>query len=107
MPRHEILKIGHGVVVMVANHAVNSPATDNYGQRVPFSVTVGVHALGSFSSASQLVIDKDATAANGPTPRTAAPTAKITIDLNGFSVGIVTLRPKRDKARRSRVTKKR
>ena len=51
MPRHEILKTGHGVVVMVANHAVNSPATDNYGPRVPFSVTVDVHALGSFSSA--------------------------------------------------------
>jgi hypothetical protein len=67
MPRHEILKIGHGVVVMVANHAANSPATDNYGLRVPFSVTVDVHALGSFSCASllviDLVIDKDATAA--------------------------------------------
>jgi len=92
MPRHEILKIGHDVVVMVANHAVNSPATDNYGPRAPFSVTVDVHALGSFSSASLLVIDKDATSANGPTPRTAAPTPKIT-DLNGYSVAIVTLRP--------------
>lgn len=94
MPRHEIPKIGHGVVVMVANHAANSPATDNYGPRVPCSVTVDVHALGSFSSAS-LLIDKDATAANGPTPRIAAPSAKITIDLNGYSVGIVTLRPYR------------
>ena len=93
MPRHEILKIGHGAVVMVADHAANSPATDNHGPRVPFRVTVDVHALGSFSSASLLVIDKDAAAASGPTPRIAAPTAKITIDLNGYSVGIVTLRP--------------
>jgi hypothetical protein len=95
MPRHEILKIGHGAVVMVADHAANSPATDNYGPRVPCSVTVDIHALGGFSGASLLVIDKDATAANGRTPSIAAPTAKITIELNGYSVGIVTIRPYR------------
>lgn len=81
------------VVVMVANHAVNSPATDNNGPGVPFSVTVEVSALGNFSSASLLVIDKDTSVATGPAQTTVAPAAKITIDLNGYSVGILTLKP--------------
>ena len=94
MPRHEILKTTRdGVVVMVANHAVNSPATDNNGPGVPFSVTVDVSALGSFSSARLLVIDKDTSVANGPTQTTVTPAAKITIDLNGYSVGILSLKP--------------
>jgi len=80
-------------VVMVANHAVNSPATDNNGPGVPFSVTVDVSALGNFSSASLLVIDKDTSVANGPTQTTVTPAAKITIGLNGYSVGILTLKP--------------
>jgi cellulase (glycosyl hydrolase family 5) len=81
------------VVVMVANHAVNNPATDNNGPGVPFSVTVDVSALGNFSSASLLVIDKDTSAANGPATTTVTPTAKITMDLNGYSVGILSLKP--------------
>jgi hypothetical protein len=93
MPRHEILRTGHGVVVMVANHAVNSPVTDNNGPGVPFTVTVDVSALGNLSSANLLVIDKDTSAANGPAPTTVTPAAKITIDLNGYSVGILTLKP--------------
>jgi protein involved in polysaccharide export with SLBB domain len=88
---------------MLANHAVTSPATDNNGPGVPFSVTVGVHAPGDFSSASLLVIDKAISAANGPTPTTAA---------NGEDYD----RPERvfgrhpdleEEDRRSRVTKKR
>jgi hypothetical protein len=56
-------------------------------------VTVDVSALGNFSSANLLVIDKDTSAANGPAPTTLTPAAKITIDLNGYSVGIRTLKP--------------
>jgi hypothetical protein len=78
---------------MVANHAVNSPATYNNGPGVPFSVTVDVSAPGNFSSASLLVIDKDTSVAHGPTPTMVTPAAKITIDLNGYSVGILTLKP--------------
>jgi hypothetical protein len=54
MPRHEILKTGDGKVVMVANHAVNGPATDNNVPGVPFSVTVDVSALGNFSECQRL-----------------------------------------------------
>jgi hypothetical protein len=80
-------------VVMVANHAVNSPATGKNGPGVPFSVTVDVSALGNFSSANLWVTDKNTSAANGPAPTTVTPAAKITIDLNGYSVGIRTLKP--------------
>jgi hypothetical protein len=70
--------------VMVANHAVNGPATDNNLPGVPFSVTVDVSALGNFRSASVLMIDKDTNVANAPTQTKATPVAKITIDLNDF-----------------------
>jgi len=92
MPRHEILKTGHGVVVMVANHAVNSAATDNNGPRGPFSMTVDISALGNFSSDNVLGIDKDTSAANGPARTTVTPAAKITINVNGYSVGFRTLK---------------
>ena len=72
---------------MVAHHAVKSPATDSNGPGVPFSLTVDVSAVGNFSTASLLVIDKNTRAANGPAPTTVTPGAKITIDLNGYSVG--------------------
>jgi len=80
------------VVVMVANHAVKD-AADNNGTGVPFSVTVDVSALGSFSTGRLLVIDKDTSAATGPADTPVTPAAKITMDLNGYSVGILTLRP--------------
>jgi len=77
---------------MVANHAVRN-AADNNGPGLPFSVTVDISALGTFSSASQLIIDKDTSVVDGPTETTVTPAAKITMDLNGYSVGILTLKP--------------
>ena len=56
-------------------------------------MTVDVSALGSFSSARLLVIDRDTSAANGPAQTKVTLAAKITIDLNGYSVGILTLTP--------------
>jgi len=80
------------VVVMVANRAVKN-ASDNDGAGVPFTVNVDVSALGTFSSASLLVIDKDTSSASGPTDATVTPAAKMTLDLNGYSVGFLTLKP--------------
>jgi hypothetical protein len=65
MPRHEILRTGRGEVVRVANHAVDSPATDN----------------------------NDTSVAKGPAQTTVTLATKITIDLNGYSVDILTLKP--------------
>jgi hypothetical protein len=87
-----VLNNDGSVVVMIANHAVKN-AADNNGLGLPFSVTVDVSALGSFSTASQLIIDKDTSVVNGPSETTVTPAAKITMDLNGYSVGILTLKP--------------
>jgi hypothetical protein len=81
------------VVVMVANHAVLNPSTDNNGTGVPYAVTVDISALGTFSSATLTTIDKTTDATTGPPTTTVAPTSPITIDLNGYSVGFLTLKP--------------
>jgi len=81
------------VVIMVANHAVKIPSTDNNGPGVPFSVKVDVSALGAFSSASLITIDKDTSVTNGPTATSVTPAGQITLNLDGYSVGILTLRP--------------
>jgi len=81
------------VVIMVANHKVKAPSSDNNGVGVPFSVQVDVSALGNFSSGTLIVIDKDTNVATGPTPTTVSPAAQMTIDLNGYAVGLLTLKP--------------
>jgi len=81
------------VVVMVANHAVANPSTDNNGPGVPFTVTVDASALGSFSSGSLLIIDKNTSVVDGPTAAIVTPAAQMTISLNGYSVGFLTLKP--------------
>jgi hypothetical protein len=77
----------------VANRAVNAPSTDNNGPGSPRSVEVDVSALGSFSSASLLTIDKDTNIASGPVAATVTPAAQMTITLNGYSVAFLTLSP--------------
>ena len=68
-------------------------ATDNNGPGVPFSVSIDASALGAFSSANLLVIDQDTSVANGPMETPVTPATKITMDLNGYSVGFLTLKP--------------
>jgi len=80
------------VVIMVANHAVNA-AGDNNGPGVQRNVQVDVSALGTFSSGSLLVIDKNTSVANGPTATPTTPAAQMTITLDGYGVAFLTLRP--------------
>ncbi len=81
------------VVVMVANRAVANSAADNNGPGVPFTVTVDVSALGAFSSANLLIIDQDTNVTSGPTASSVTPAAQMTMNLNGYSVGFLTLKP--------------
>jgi hypothetical protein len=81
------------VVVMVANHAVNAPATDNNGPGSPLGVTVDVSALGTFSSGNLVIIDKNTSVTGGPTPTPVTPAAQMTFTLNGYSVGFLSLKP--------------
>jgi hypothetical protein len=78
--------------VMVANHAVDASA-DNNGTGVSKAVEVDVSALGSFSHGTMLTIDKNTSVANGPTAVAITPAAKMTLTLEGYSVGFLTLTP--------------
>ena len=91
----EVLATRNGdgsVVVMVADRAVHSPA-DNNGSGDPRTVIVDVSALGSFSSASQLTIDKNTDPVNGPSPTTLTPAARLPVTLGGYGVTFLTLTP--------------
>jgi len=81
------------VVIMVANHAVNDPATDNNGPGAPRGVLVDVSALGPFSSGSLMIIDKSTDVANGPTATAVTPATQMTITLDGYGVAFLTLKP--------------
>lgn len=78
------------VVVMIANHAVNSIA-DNNGHGSPRDITVDVSALGNFSSATQLTIDANTSLVNGPTSQTITFAPQITLSLNGYGVVFLKL----------------
>ncbi len=80
------------VTVMVNNHAVASPA-DNNGVGAPRTVLVETSGLGSFSSATLLVIDSATNANTGPVPSKLAPNGRIPITLSGYGVAFLTLNP--------------
>jgi Glycosyl hydrolase catalytic core len=80
------------VVIMVANHTVNSP-TDNNGPGGTQTIQLDISALGSFSSGSLVVIDANTSATDGPSPTPVTPAAQITIPLNGYAVGLLTVKP--------------
>jgi hypothetical protein len=91
----EILAVRGGdgsVVVMLANHAVRA-STDNNGPGDPRVVWLDLAALGTFSSASLLAIDKNTDVANGPVAQPVAPTAHMTIQLGGYGVAFLKLIP--------------
>jgi hypothetical protein len=80
------------VTVMVDNHAVASP-TDNNGSGAPRTVLVETSVLGSFSSASLLIIDSATNATTGPATSQLASTSRIPITLSGYGVAFLTLKP--------------
>jgi hypothetical protein len=91
----EVLAVKNGdgsVVVMVADHAVQK-STDNNGLGDPRVVVIDLSALGSFSSASLLTIDKNSDVANGPSAAPVNPAAQMTIQLGGYGVAFLKLTP--------------
>jgi hypothetical protein len=80
------------VVVMIANHAVQA-STDNNGPGDPRVLALQLSALGTFSSASLLTIDKNTDVANGPTAAPLTPAAQMTIQLGGYGVAFLKLIP--------------
>jgi hypothetical protein len=88
-----VLNVDGSVVIMVANHAVNMPTTDNNGPGAPRTVSLNVSALGSFTSGSLLTIDATTSATSGPTATSVAPSSPVMVTLNGYGVAFLTLTP--------------
>ncbi len=83
---------GVSFVVMIANHAVLNPATDDNGPGAPRTVIVDVSALGPMSSATQLTIDAGTDPAQGPSATPITPTSRIPVTLNGYGVTFLDLK---------------
>jgi hypothetical protein len=80
-------------VVMIANHAIMNPATDDNGPGAPRTVIVDVSALGPFASATELTIDANTDPAQGPSATPVTPASRMTITLNGYGVTFLQLAP--------------
>jgi hypothetical protein len=84
---------GNSTVVMIANHAILDPATDNNGPGAPRTVIVDVSALGAFSSATQLTIDASTDPAQGPSATPVTPAPRMMVTLNGYGVTFLQFQP--------------
>ncbi|HMD96309.1 MAG TPA: hypothetical protein VKM93_03115 [Terriglobia bacterium] len=82
---------GNYVVVMIANHTVMNPRTDNNGPGATRTVIVDVSALGAFSSATQVTIDASTDPAQGPSATPITPASRFTVTLNGYGVTFLQL----------------
>ncbi len=79
-------------VFMIANYGVAS-SSDNNGKGIARTVSVDISELGSFKTASLLVIDANTNASTGPTSMSVTPTSPITISLGGYGVAFLKLQP--------------
>jgi hypothetical protein len=80
------------VTVMVDDHAVASP-TDNNGSGAARTVIVDISSLGTFSSASELSINASSSATASPAPVSVTPAARMTIQMSGYGVTWLQLKP--------------
>jgi hypothetical protein len=88
-----VINNDHSVTIMVWNHAVNDPATDNNGPGAPRSILLDVSALGTFSSGTLTTIDASTSVSSGPTPASVTPAPQMTITFNGYGVVFLQLHP--------------
>jgi hypothetical protein len=87
-----VLNSDGSVVIMIANHAVNIPKTDNNGPGAPRTINIDVSALGTFTTASLLTIDANTSVTSGPTATSVTPSPQMPVVLNGYGVAFLTLK---------------
>jgi hypothetical protein len=85
-----VINTDGSVVIMLSNHAVASP-NDNNGAGLTAKVSMDVTALGSFTTASEVMIDAGTSPANGPTATTISAQSPITINFGGYGVAFIKL----------------
>jgi hypothetical protein len=83
---------GGSVVIMVANHSVQTPVTDNNGPGAPHVIGLDLSGLPPFQSGSLLTIDATTSVSQGPSAVTVTPSSQMTVTLNGYGVAFLTLK---------------
>lgn len=86
-----VLNTDNSVVILVSNHAVASP-TDNNGAGLTADISIDTSALGSFSTASELVMDSTTSPTTGPSPQSISPASPMRLTLNGYSSALIKLK---------------
>lgn len=79
------------VTVMITNLAV-AGAGDVNGAGAPRTVLLDTSALGSFSTANLLVIDRNTNVNTGPVSSAVTPSPQVTVPLSGYGVAFLTLK---------------
>jgi hypothetical protein len=89
----EALAVKHSddsILVMIVDRAVHSNSDDN-GAGDPRTIVLDLSALGTFTSASQLVIDTNTNTTNGPTLSSITPEGRLSVNLGGYGVTFLSL----------------
>ena len=85
-----VLNTDGSVVIMISNHAVASP-TDNNGAGLIAKVSLDVSSLGSFTSATEVMIDATTSPTTGPTSTSISPQSPIIVNFSGYGVSFIKL----------------
>lgn len=80
---------GSTVTILISNHLVRS-SSDNNGPGMARTYVLDLSALGTFSSANFVTIDRY-TAAGGPVPQNLTPSQSMTVAVNGYGAAILKL----------------
>jgi uncharacterized protein (TIGR03437 family) len=78
------------VVILMSNHAVANPMTDNNGAGVARTFALDLSALGSFTSATLVTLDAS-TPASGPVLQPLTPSAQMQVTLPGYGAALLRL----------------
>lgn len=78
------------VVILMSNHAVAKPLTDNNGAGLSRTFALDLSALGSFSSATLVTLDS-ATPPSGPVQQSVTPSAQMQVTIPGYGAALLRL----------------
>jgi hypothetical protein len=79
-------------IVMVSNHAVQSPTDDN-GPGAPRTIEIDVSALGSYTTLTKTTLQNGTDTVNGPQPVALSPAPKLSVTLSGYGTQFLHLVP--------------
>ena len=77
-------------MILMSNHAVANPMTDNNGAGVARTFALDLSALGSFNTATLITLDS-ATPASGPIAQSLTPSAQMQVTLPGYGAALLRL----------------